>query len=129
MRMIAILLLFLGLVACKTTPPRDQTLGWQGSSATALVKQLGQPSVLIKSNSGNSIYMYSIRTSPRYPSAYGPAVGVNNAGSKPVLVTLAPGRLPTSTVSRCNMRFEVDQTNRIVNANSSGMDCFLFQKK
>jgi len=125
MRLITILSVLLFLSACQTIKPHSEPMtSWIGSSTSDLTAQLGQPALIDKSGNGSAIYVYSIRVNSRYPSP-------NSSGTiyygRPGFNTGAA--VPNITVTRCNMRFTVDQNNRIVSAVSAGSNCYLYQKK
>jgi hypothetical protein len=118
------------LAGCATTTSNyySSTIqSWQGGSLSRLKSIWGQPDREIITAGGNKILTYKTTGYRTYSTTGSPAIGVNVAGSNPIIVTQPStnSALETRTLSlNCYATFVVNQKGVITSAQSTGNGCY-----
>lgn len=100
---------------------------WIGENVNNLIADWGQPDVRLNHENGRETLIYKIVTSQSYTDQRSPAVGVNvGSGGRPVVIVSGPPAMQQNNVNLkliCTVRFEVNQSGTVANAQSQGNGC------
>lgn len=125
-----IITLLLGCLVSMVATANNYTQSPQrmrGASVNTLIKQWGEPDMKIISRTGSTFYIYKTRVYKGYipPRTANPAIGVNTATGRPVIVTepLPDTLMPGPESLYCDTIFEAGKQGKIVSIQVKGTGC------
>jgi len=126
LRLLSLLCVMALLTGCATTAKYRAKLNtWHGKDVNSLVHAWGYPNKIIKSPTGNQVYVYRRKHSGSYPITCIPGDTTVVSDHKKTVVHSMPGycRGGEHYTNKCITWFELNKENRVSHTTFRGNDC------